>query len=161
MPDLRAFQEAPEVYRVLHRQAVLEGNFDKRVHASWGLIARGGESLPVLLSMLSDQSPEAREDAAGALAWLKEQSPDVVGALVSALDASEADEERDTILTALGALRSRDAIPALAAILRDASADEDTRYVAAEALGSIVRRRFDRQPDPIAAAVQWLDSRGR
>jgi HEAT repeat protein len=84
----------------------------------------------------------------------------VVQALISALASANEHEERDSVILALGATRRKEAVPALEGILRDPSADGDTRHTAAEALGHVVRRRFDRQPDPLAAAVEWLDRRG-
>ena len=160
VPDLHRFHESPNEYRRLHREALRDGDFNKRVQASWGLIARGGESMPQLMDMLADSAPEAREDAAGALAWLGAEQPDVVQALISALARATGHEERDSVILALGATRRKEAIPALESILRDANADGDTRHTAAEALGQVVRRRFDRQPDPVAAAVGWLDRSG-
>jgi HEAT repeat protein len=72
--------------------------------------------------------------------------------------STEADTvARDSLIVALGGLRSRRAIPALAAIIRDESADGDTRWTAVESLGKIVRRRFLKQSIPIEAAIEWLE----
>lgn len=49
-------------------------------------------------------------------------------------------------------------VVALAAVLQDESADGDTRFGAAEGLGRIVGRRFDKQTDPIAAALSWISA---
>lgn len=83
-----------------------------------------------------------------------------MGALLAALEAETEDVPRDGIIAALGALKNRSAVPTLAALIRSESTDSDTRLCAAESLGQIVRRRFDRRDDPIAAAVAWLDAHG-
>ena len=74
-----------------------------------------------------------------------------------ALENETQDQARDAVVLALGALRSREAIPALARLIRTAETDGDTRRCAVESLGRIVGRRFDRQTDPEAAAVNWLE----
>jgi hypothetical protein len=158
VPDLTRLRWPAEDYHALHLEAVREHDFHKRVRASWGLIARGADALPFLIEMLRSTTPESREDAAGALAWIGTSSPELASMLVDALRDAVRHEERDTILLALGELRAREAVPAVADVLRDPRADGDTRHAAAEALGKIVRRRFDRQPDPIQAALAWLDA---
>ncbi|HSF27127.1 MAG TPA: HEAT repeat domain-containing protein [Actinomycetes bacterium] len=158
VPDLTQLRWPASDYYALHLEAIREDDFPKRVMASWGLIARGVEAMPFLLKMLHSDSADSREDAAGALAWIGTSSPEVVAALLDALRRSVADEERDSILLGLGGLRAREAVPAVAEILRDPTVDGDTRHTAAEALGQIVRRRFDKQPDPIQAALGWLDA---
>jgi HEAT repeat protein len=62
------------------------------------------------------------------------------------------------MIEALGHLKNRRAIPYLAHVIRDVDTDGDTRWSAVEALGRIVRRRFDRQPEAFNAALGWLDS---
>jgi len=71
--------------------------------------------------------------------------------------AAETDvEARDSLIQALGGLRNRAAIPALAALIEDEDADSDTRWTAVESLGRIVRRRFLDKSDPVAAARDWI-----
>ena len=65
-------------------------------------------------------------------------------------------EAKDSMIITLGSLKSRKAIPALAAIIRVAAQDHDTRWTAVESLGTIVRRRFTDKEDPIEAALDWL-----
>jgi hypothetical protein len=84
----------------------------------------------------------------------------VVESLIASLGNEVETVARDTLIVALGQLRNPKAIPALALIIRDANADDDTRHLAADSLGQIVRRRFDRQPDRLAAAIKWLDDHG-
>jgi hypothetical protein len=69
--------------------------------------------------------------------------------LISALERADTHEERDTLLQALGQMRSKDAVPVIARLIRSDSTDGDTRTMAVEALGKIARRRFDKRPDPL------------
>ena len=75
---------------------------------------------------------------------------------VSGARAETDEEARDSLIQALGGLRNRAAIPALAALIEDEDADGDTRWTAVESLGRIVRRRFLDKPDPVAAARDWI-----
>ena len=108
--------------------------------------------------MLTSRNPDSREDGAGMLAALARSDPSVVDSLLAALAAETDDQPRDSIILALGSLRSRKAVPALAAVIQDESADGDTRFGAADSLGRIVQRRFDKQPDPVAAALAWISA---
>jgi HEAT repeat protein len=158
VPDLSQFTAPAETYYRLHQEALREHNFAKRVTASWGLIARGRQSLPYLTRMLSSRDANSREDAAGALAWLGADAGGVVRELLQALKHETGQQARDSIVLALGALKNPAAIPALAELIRSADTDGDTRRCAVESLGKIVRRRFDNHADPEAAAVTWLDA---
>jgi HEAT repeat protein len=159
VPDLRRFRRSAQAYLDLHHQACRENDFAKRVEAQWGLIARGRDAVPILLDLLTSDDPWSREDAAAALAWLGANDPATVEALTRALRTASEDEERDSIILALGEMRSTAPVPVLAGLIRDPATDEETRGTAIEALGRIARRRFDRQPDPRAAATAWLDRR--
>jgi hypothetical protein len=57
-------------------------------------------------------------------------------------------------------MKSKRSIPILAELVRDMALDRDSRWGAVAALGKVVRKRFDKQPDPIAAAIDWLNSKG-
>lgn len=144
----------------MHLEAVREGDFSRRVMASWGLIARGRESLPYLMLMLRSSNADSREDAGGALGWLGKESSGVVGDLLTALEDEAEHQPRDSIVVTLGAVKNPAAIPALAALIRSDDTDGDTRRCAVESLGKIVRMRFDTQDDPEAAAIAWLDAHG-
>jgi HEAT repeat protein len=135
LPDLKRFKDSAEGYYQLHLDAVREGDFRKRVMASWGLIAQGQESLPYLMLMLSSSNADSREDAGGALGWLGKESGDVVGELLTALESETEHQPRDTIVVTLGALKDRTAIPSLAALIRSDDTDGDTRRCAVESLG--------------------------
>jgi HEAT repeat protein len=160
VPDLKRFKDSAESYYQLHLEAVRDGDFSKRVTASWGLIARGRKSLPYLMVMLKSSDADSREDASGALGWLGKQPDGVVGELLAALEDETEHQPRDSIVVTLGALKNRAAIPALAALIRSDDTDGDTRRCAVESLGKIVRQRFGAQDDPEAAAIAWLDAHG-
>ena len=167
-PDLSYYRDGPEYYAAMHeeyRRAVRTPGheskleFGRRVHSAWGLIAQGAASVPYAIAMLESGDSATREDGAGVLAQIG-RDPAVVTALLDQLAVESDTVARDGIILALGALKSLAAIPALGAIIRDPKADGDTRWTAAESLGRIVRRRFERQPDAIEAAIAWLDKHG-
>ena len=144
---------------LIGKSAVPDGAalYRQRVHALWGLIAKGGDAIPYAMSLLQHAGPEAREDGVGILAELGRDEA-VVDRVLDVL-ANETDATaKDAMVLALGRLKSRKAVPALAAIIRDEAADGDTRHAAVESLGSIVRKRFLRQEDPLRAAIAWLDA---
>jgi HEAT repeat protein len=167
-PDLSYYRDPLAYYIQMYEQHLdtLEGrktgpgyevelSFQRRVHAIWGLVAKGVEAAPYALSLLQRREPEAREDGASILSELGKDNG-VVDALLHALNAETDLTARDSIVMTLGRLKSRKAIPALAVIIRDVAQDHDTRWTAAESLGTIVRRRFFAAEDPIEAAIAWL-----
>jgi len=129
--------------------------FKRRVHAQWGLIAKGAEAAPYAVTLLQRTEAEAREDGASILAELGKDDG-IVDTLIESLKSETDLTARDSMVITLGRLKSRKAIPTLAAIIRDAAQDHDTRWTAVESLGTIVRRRFLNADDPIAAALAWL-----
>lgn len=167
-PDLSRYSDSPEYYAELYEEflASLRGEWpwvtqetslpwSARVHATWGLIAKGSAAVPFALKLLARSEPDAREDGATILGAVgKDES--VVSEVLTRLSAETDTTARDSLILTLGGLRSRRAIPALAAIIRDEMADSDTRWTAVESLGRIVRRRFLKQSSPIEAAVDWL-----
>lgn len=167
IPEPRFFTKSAEYYaQMLHAAVSLYDNSPCKgdaaliyacyVHADWGLIYSGAAAIPYALEMLKSSVPEAREAGAGILAALGKDDA-VVEALLASLATETDTTARDTLILALGQLRNRKAISALAAIIKDPTADGDTRHTAAESLGRIVRRRFLNESDPVAAAIQWLD----
>ncbi len=167
-PDLSYYRDSLAYYIQMYEQFLdsLEGRkkgvgyevelqFKRRVHALWGLIAKGAEAAPYALSLLQRSEPEAREDGASILAELGKDNG-VVAALLESLKSETELEARDSMIITLGSLKSRMAIPALAGIIRDVAQDHDTRWTAVESLGAIVRRRFTDKEDPIKAALDWL-----
>jgi hypothetical protein len=167
-PDLSYYRDPLAYYIQMYEQFLdsLEGRksgvgyevelqFKRRVHAQWGLIAKGSEATPYALSLLKRSEPEAREDGASLLAELGKDNG-VVDALLESLEAETELEARDSMIITLGTLKNRRAIPALARIIRDESDNHDTRWTATESLGAIVRRRFIDTADPIKSALEWL-----
>ena len=159
-PELSGYTDSAAYYAAMHDQGIRAMEFARRVHGTWGLIAQGAESIPYALAMLKSKDSDAREDGAAVLGEIGKNG-DVVEELLSAL-ASELDTQaRDSIILALGRMKNRAAIPALAALIKDESTDGDTRWTAVESLGRIVRKRFLAQPEPVAAAVTWLNRHPR
>ena len=163
-PDLGYYVDPASYYADMHAQAMKDARnkevdsrltFGRRVHACWGLIAKGVEGIPFALDMLRSGNSDAREDAAGILAEAG-RDDGLVAQLLEALRAETDIQARDSIILALGALRNRAAVPDLAAIIVDESQDGDTRWTAVEALGKVVRRRFLAQPYPLGAALEWI-----
>jgi HEAT repeat protein len=163
-PDLSYYDEPAAYYTAMHAQAMREMRsgegdskqaFARRVHGCWGLIAKGEESVPIALQMVASGNRDAREDGAAILAEVG-RSEAVVARLLDALQNETDAQARDSILQALGGLRNRMAIPALSVLIEDEATDGDTRWMAVEGLGKVVRRRFLEQPDPIAAALEWI-----
>lgn len=136
-----------------------ESWWKQRVEATWGLISRREEAIPFAMKMLISPNPDIREDGAGVLAELGRDGR-VVDGLLNALDKETEDQPRDVMISALGQLRSPKAIPLLGDVIRNPETDGDTRWTAVEALGKIVHRRFEQQPEPISAAQRWLDDHG-
>lgn len=171
-PDLRAYRRSAAAYARQHERALallaaktplppaaVSAAYRDRVNATWGLIARGADAIPHALAMLRSRSADAREDAGGILAEIGGDER-VVSALLEQLRAEAETQARDSIVEALGAMKCRAAIPALAEIIRDRNADGDTQWSAACSLGRIVRKRFDQRDDPLSAARAWLDEHG-
>jgi len=130
-----------------------------RVAAERGLISCGAEAIPYAVELLANRDPEIREDGAAVLGALGEHER-VVDALLGALQREDEDQPRDVMIIGLGRLRNKKAIPFLAATIRDSETDGDTRFTAIQSLGQIARRRFDRRPEPEAAALEWLNAHG-
>ena len=162
-----AFTKPPEYYaRMLHTAVSLYDNspakgdaaliYACQVHAEYGLIYSGAAGIPFALEMLKSPVAEARETGAGILGAIGKDEA-VVERLVASVESEVDTTARDSLIVALGELRNRKAIPALAAIVKDVDADGDTRHLAAGCLGRIVRKRFDEQADPIGAAIKWLE----
>jgi hypothetical protein len=133
--------------------------YHNRVVATWGMIAKGTASVPYALTMLKSKNPDIREDGAGVLMGIGKQ-PAVMEALLAALDHEMESQPRDVIISALGKMKDKRAIPALARIIRQPDVDGDTRWCAIESLGDIVRKQLTSTPNPVEAALRWLDSHG-
>lgn len=168
-PDLSRYTDSPEYYAELYEKflASLRGEWpwvteetslpwSSRVNATWGLIAKGSAAVPYALKLLVHSEPDAREDGAAILGAVGKDER-IVTEVLGRLSAETDMTARDSLIMTLGELRSRRAVPALAVIIRDETADGDTRWTAVESLGKIVRRRFLKQSSPIEAAIDWLN----
>ena len=167
-PDLRFYTDSLGYYMQMYEQHLgalqgkkepgyeIELSFRRRVHGMWGLIANGAAAASYALNLLGRSIPEAREDGAAILAELGRDHA-AVDRLIENLHSETDTKARDSVISALGRLKNKKAIPSLAAIIRDASTDGDTKWTAVESLGLIVRRRFLKQENPIQAAMLWLD----
>jgi HEAT repeat protein len=133
--------------------------WDRRVQATWALIARREEAVPFAIKMLGNRNADIREDGAGVLAEIGRDGR-TVDALLAALRTETEHQPRDVLIDALGRMKSRQAVPYLAELIRSPETDGDTRSGAVIALGRIVGRHFDRQPDAEHAALEWLDRHG-
>lgn len=167
-PDLRCYTDSLAYYSKMYEQFLdtLEGRkqgigyepdlaFKRRVHAMWGLIAKGVEAIAYALTLLGRPEAEAREDAAAILETVGKENA-VVDELLKSLNSETDITAKDSLVIAVGRLKSRKAIPSLAKIIRDQVEDRDTRWTAVESLGLIVRRRFLDQKEPIQSAIDWL-----
>ena len=129
------------------------------VHATWGLIARGAEAMPFAIKLIASKDRDLRESGANVVAGLHDPArlPDVVRHTMAALETEQDRLVIDTLLSALGDLRSPQAIPLLKRFIVNDQEDGDTRWEAAVSLGKIVGKRFDRKgADAVELAQQWL-----
>jgi hypothetical protein len=139
--------------------AGIDRAYDRRVAAAWGLIARAPDALPFALEMLRSGNPEIRADATSVLERLEGNSQ-AIAELVRIVETDHELEPLDAAVGALERLRAREAVPALAGLLRDKSRDDgDTQFGAAQALGTIVGARF-RRGHEVEDALAWLDRDG-
>ena len=156
-PDLSEFVEDADHYYAIHHAlwTSSDPDWEQRAPATWGLIARGADSLPYVRLMLASHDPDERADGAGVLGAIAQAKPELADTLLDLLGTEHDTEVRDTLIVSLGQLRVRKAAAAIGDIVSDASEDGDTRDLAAHALGRIGRQAFDKAPDPVEAAAQW------
>jgi HEAT repeat protein len=173
-PAYSQFTESAAIYyerymaAIAARKGVKSGDWDasadvttRRVMASWGLLARGAESLPFALQLIRSENVDAREQGAFLLGNMG-KDPSTVDELLAMLDPERDDVVRDSVIISLGRMRSKRAIPTLARIMRDPDANFDTRWTAAESLGRIVRRRFGKVGGSLLdEAIAWLEAHPR
>jgi hypothetical protein len=167
-PDLSCYTESLDYYIQMHQQylASLDNSelspkernlaWSRRAHGQWGLIAKRSDAIDYALSLLRGKQPEAREDGAAILAAVS-RDESVLDNLIVALKQETDITAKDTIVGALGKLKSRRAVPALVAIIRNTQEDFDSRLVAVESLSEIVGKRFHEQNNPIQAVNDWFE----
>ena len=164
-PDLSRYTDSAHYYAAMHQQYVentlrrgydAQLEFRRRVHATWGLIAKGAAAIPYAVAMLNSKHADAREDGASILAEIG-KGPEVLQHVLDALGSETEPVARDALVQALGAFKNRAAIPILAEMICNSDTDGDTRHMAVESLGRIARQRFVDRADPVQAALEWLE----
>jgi hypothetical protein len=156
-PELRKLPAPAEAALVLHESAwkpappparpvvelVQRLGTEDNADAVWRLVRTGPVAAPELLKVLRGEDPEKRYWAAVALAGM--DRAEAGEELIRCLDA-RIEKPLDPRIGAprwlaavalLGRLRERRAVPAIAAVLHDASASLDARIAAVRALGRI------------------------
>ena len=126
------------------------------MHGEWGLLAKGQDALPFLLTLIRHPNPDAREDSSFLLGKLK-LSDDISGQLLRCLQNEKDLVVLSAIMESLGKLRYRPAIPALASFILDKNTDIDTRWNAIDSLGRIVGEEFS-EPGKVQKAEAWLSA---
>jgi HEAT repeat protein len=129
------------------------------VNASWGLIARGVDAVPFAIRLITSKDRDLRESGANVFAGFRDPSRlnTIVDRIMSALEVEQDRLVIDTLVGALGNLRSRQAVPFLRRLIADPHKDADTRWEAAVSLGKITGKRFDKKgADAIELAQRWL-----
>ena len=111
-------------------------------------------TLPALVASLSSADSDARLEAATELGRIGAATPEVVAALVKALDDAD-DRVAVQAVISLAWMQAKGAVDALMARVSDANCDEHVRRRAAQALGQIGDRRA------IPALMPLLSSRDR
>jgi len=126
----------------------------QRVHGTWGLLAKGQEALPYLLTLIRQPNPDAREDGSYLLGRLNLEAG-VSEQLLACLQKEQDLVAKSAMIEALGRLRYRPAIRALAWLVLNEEIDIDTRWNAADSIARIVRQDFS-GPDKLQKAEAWL-----
>lgn len=179
-PDLSYYTESAEFYyklivesaphlkdkprAVTEAERQMAGVANNRiVNATWGLIARGAHAIPYAVKLVRSTDRDEREAAASVFCGLRDAAR--IGEIVTEIAAAlQTENDRlviDSLLAALGQLRSRGAIPVIARFIMSPSEDPDTQFDAALSLGQIVKRRFDKPAaDAVENARTWLLSHG-
>ena len=163
-PDLSFYTEPVTHYIDLYNASLAGGStreqqelaWKERVHGTWGLSAKGQQALPYILTLIRHANPDAREDGYFLLGELK--SDDATSEqLLECLQGETDLVARSSLIAALGKCRYRPAIAALRSLILDADVDVDTRWDAADSLGSILGVDFS-GPDKLERAEAWLAS---
>lgn len=179
-PDLSYYTESAEFYYQLivdsaphlkdKRRVATDADremastaYNRMVHATWGLIACGAAATPFAIALARSKDRDHREMAANVFCGLRdpERAPQILEEIRKSLATENDHLVIDSLLGALGPLRSREAIPDLARFILDEYEDMDTRDTAATSLGQIVRKRFDKgEENTVDKAKQWLIANG-
>jgi hypothetical protein len=133
--------------------------FRQRVHATWGLLAKGSEAIPFLLTLVGRKDSDAREDASFLLGELK-RTDGIADVLLAQLNNEKDLVAQSAMIQALGKLRYQPAAQAMARLILSDDVDSDIRLDAADSLGRIVKIAFSESGDPLPAAISWLATQG-
>jgi hypothetical protein len=134
-------------------------SFRQRVHATWGLRAKGAEGIPFLLTLVGRKNSDAREDASFLLGELK-RTDGIADVFLTQLNNEKDLVVKSAMIQALGKLRYQPAVQAMARLILSDDIDRDIRLDAADSLGQIVKIPFSESDDPLAAAISWLGTQG-
>lgn len=179
-PDLSYYTESAEFYHNLivdsaphlkdkqpfateadRQMAAVASN--RIVEATCGLVARGDEAIPYAVKLVRSADCDEREAAASVFCGLRNPAriTEIVAAVANALETESNRLVVDSLLVALGQLRSREAIPAIVPFVMNRSDEPDTQFFAAVSLGMIVKRQFHKQgANAVDGARAWLVSHG-
>ncbi|HPD16928.1 MAG TPA: FAD-dependent oxidoreductase [Planctomycetota bacterium] len=133
----------PQVPALPSAERITQLGTDRTSEATWDLIRKGDEALPLLLDAARAEKPATRFWASVALAMLRrpEAAPELRAALAER--RAEAPEGRKTAplwrsaAVLLGRIGDRQAVPELCQVLEDRGADLDSLIAAVRALGRI------------------------
>jgi hypothetical protein len=132
---------------------------ERSVNATWGLSARGPESIPFALALFRSKDSDHRAAATSVFTGWRDAArlPSMLQYVHAALRDEKDRSLIDPLIATLGELRSRESIPVLARYVCDTSEPIDIRNAAAIALGRVVHKRFDKSgADAVLAASEWL-----
>lgn len=121
-------------------------------------IARDAPGVPFALDLLRRDRAESREDGHALIAAYRSDAR-VAAAITNALDVETPPASRRTSIECLAAPRDPAGLPALARVLRDASADAAERESAARAVAAIFGRTPPGGDKGVAAAIEWIARR--
>ncbi|HUT33033.1 MAG TPA: FAD-dependent oxidoreductase [Planctomycetota bacterium] len=133
----------PQVPVLPAAECIAQLGGEKTSEATWALVRRGGEALPLLLDAAKAEKPATRFWASVALAMLKrpEAAPELRAALAERrADAPEGRKSAPLWKSAavlLGRIGDRQAVPELCKVLEDRQADLDALIAAVRALGRV------------------------
>jgi hypothetical protein len=159
VPDLK---DRPHVATDADREKARVA-YNRIVNATWGLIARGMDAIPCAVRLVRSSDRDQREAAANVFCGLRDATrlPEIIAQITAVLEKEDDQLVIDSLLAALGNLRSREAIPILSRFVVDENQDSDTRFTAAISLGQILKRKFSKDgADAIGNACAWLAENG-
>jgi hypothetical protein len=138
--------------------------YRRMVHATWGLIARGAESLPYALQLSKSSNRDKNQAANSVWGWLRKEVR--VYTIIETLRLQLANEKElqkvVEIIECLGYLRNQKAIEIISPYLLNSSEDKEIQLKSAIAIGMIAHKRFDKtekSDETIQLAINWLEKK--